>query len=194
MRAFFTRGLQSVPMSILLLLTITICHCCHQALAMHISGSGSFHMIRKRNPDTCQCECCYKVGAQMHTECVPSDFTTFDIPDCTDCTVPSCIQKFPISCNQTSSVVNAMCSVRQSWLLQMVPSLFILISACLLVYGCFFKKYDGYHPISHSEPVTRNRPNPDFSTARSVNTQPRSTTPTLPTISETQELIEPSQL
>lgn len=151
------------------------------------------HKTLSQDSDTCECECCYKVGALMHTECVPADYTSFAVPGCANCTVSTCVEKYPISCNQPTSVVTTTCSPRHSWLLELVIFCFLLISLSLLFYGCFFKKYDGYHPVSHSERVVRNRPIHDYNaTSRPLLSQSR-LGPTLPSISENQELSDPGQ-
>lgn len=152
-----------------------------------------FYKTLPHNSDTCECECCYKVGALMHTECVPADYTSFSVPRCANCTVSTCVEKYPISCNQPTSVVTTKCSSRNSLFSELIVFCFMLISVSLLFYGCFFKKYDGYHPVSHSERVMRNRPILDYNaTNRPLLTQSRAG-PTLPSISENQELRDSGQ-
>lgn len=151
------------------------------------------HTIRgakgEAHANTCQCECCYNYDNQKHSECISSAYTMFDVAQCIDCTVAACAEKFPISCDEPTSVVNTSCIVRKGWLLRLLPIAFIIVSIGLLVYGIFFKKFDGYNPVSHSEPVRLRLHHQDYySTASST---PR--TPALPPISESQELVEPGQ-
>lgn len=138
--------------------------------------------------NTCQCECCYNYGIQRHTECISSVYTMFDVAQCVDCTVATCAKNFPISCDEPTSVVNTSCIVRKGWILRLLPIAFIIISIGLLVYGIFFKKFDGYNPVSHSEPVRLRSYHQDYYSTAST---PR--TPVLPPISESQELVEPIQ-
>lgn len=95
--------------------------------------------------NTCQCDCCYPVGFRSRTECIPPIDTSFDVPVCSECDVDACAARFPVACAQPSSIVNADCITRKGWMLRLVPVLFIAISVCLLCYGFFFKRFDGYH-------------------------------------------------
>lgn len=178
-------------LSSLLLLTILLS--LHAVKLAHGLHGRDFYEPLSTNQDTCECECCYKVGTLMHTECVPADYTSFAVPTCANCTVSTCVERYPISCNQPTSIITTKCNARNSWLLELVIFSFILISFSLLVYGCFFKKYDGYHPVSHSERVVRHRPIYDYNaTNRPLLTQSRAS-PTLPSISENQELGDSGQ-
>lgn len=103
--------------------------------------------------NTCRCACCYQVGE--HTECVSPTYTMFDVKTCTTCNVDSCRNRFPISCNEPTSAVNTVCIVRKGWLVRLVPICFLIISAGLLIYGLFIKKYDGYNPSAPTEPLLR---------------------------------------
>lgn len=94
--------------------------------------------------NSCQCGCCYQVGD--HSECVSPTVTTFDVATCQECNVGKCETKYPISCNAPSSEVNTTCIVRKGWILRVLPTAFLIALAGLLVYGCFIKGYDGYHP------------------------------------------------
>lgn len=123
-------------------------------LGFHISWiSRTTKAIKSVRPDTCQCQCCYEVGLLDQRECLPAEYTSFDVASCTDCNVTACARRFPISCAEPTSEVDTKCIVRKGWLIRLVPMIFILVSAGLLVYGIFFKKYDGYHPVSSPEAV-----------------------------------------
>lgn len=176
-----------------------------QALTIRLPGTSKVATSKAQVIyNTCQCDCCYSVGTLQRTECVPTLYTTFDVKSCSSCTVASCAKTFPISCEQPTSVVNSDCIVRQGWMLFLVPVLFIGISATLLIYGCFIKKYDGYHPVTDGGDLLRTRSrivdsaNYDFvprSHAHSWGGDPipmSRATPSLPPISEHQEMVPPS--
>lgn len=97
--------------------------------------------------NTCQCDCCYSVGTSGRTDCVPPEDTSFDVQSCAKCDVDTCASMFPITCGQASSIVTSDCIVRKGWILEVVPSLFIVISVVLLLYG-IYKRFDGYNNIS----------------------------------------------
>lgn len=118
--------------------------------------------------DTCQCACCYQVGEYKHSECVSPTYTSFDVTTCADCNVSSCAHHFPISCNEPTSQVNTSCIVRHGWLLRLVPLVFIFISVGLIIYGCFFKKYDGYHPVARPEPLRAQEPFSKYQATRAT--------------------------
>lgn len=96
--------------------------------------------------NTCQCDCCYNVGSEDRTDCVPTTDTSFDVGSCSLCDIDACSKQFSVACGQKSSVVNSACITRKGWMLRLVPIIFIAASATLLIYGLFFKTYDGYHP------------------------------------------------
>lgn len=102
--------------------------------------------------NACQCSCCYTVGAVVAgaAECVPAIDTSFDTVQCSLCSVESCAAAFPMTCGQESSVVSTDCIKRKGWVLRLVPVLFISMSVGLVVYGVFFKRFDGYHDESGS--------------------------------------------
>lgn len=62
----------------------------------------------------------------------------------------ACAAAFPVACGQESSVVSTDCIKRKGWMLRLVPILFIFASCGLLLYGLFFKTYDGYHDDSRT--------------------------------------------
>lgn len=115
--------------------------------------------------DTCQCECCYQVG--QHSECVSPTYTTFDVPTCTNCNVATCARHFPISCDEPTSEVNTTCIVRKGWVVQLTPLIFLFFSAALLFYGCFIKKYDGYHPVPPRPSSSRRPPQGEYQSTTS---------------------------
>lgn len=100
--------------------------------------------------NTCQCECCYTVGIGARRDCVSPTDTSFNLNKCSKCDVDSCSSAFPIACAQASSTVNTECIKRKGWVLLLVPVIFIGASVVLLIYGLFFKRYDGYHDDSRS--------------------------------------------
>lgn len=114
--------------------------------------------ISQSQMDTCQCACCYQVGGFMHSECVSPSYTSFDVATCAECNVSACAYRFPVSCGEPTSEINTSCIVRHGWLLCIVPVTFIIISVGLIIYGCFFKKYDGYHPVTRPEPLQARKP------------------------------------
>lgn len=112
---------------------------------------------RETLENICRCDCCYTVGTDGRSECIPPIDTSFEVSTCTKCSVESCSTAFPVACAQASSAVDSACVTRKGWVLRLVPFTFIVLSALLLLYGFFFKRFDGYHDDrSASTPIVNN--------------------------------------